>query len=50
MKQIASPDLMHEAGCSGPVHWDDPEGWEGEGHGREVQKGEDICTPMADLC
>ena len=20
---------MHEAGCLGPVHWDDPEGWDG---------------------
>ena len=25
---------MHETGCSGPVHWDDPEGWDGEGGGR----------------
>ena len=24
------------------------EGWGGEGHGREVQKGRDICIPMAD--
>ena len=22
---------MHETGCSGLVHWDDPEGWAGEG-------------------
>ena len=22
---------MHETGCSGLVHWDDPEGWYGEG-------------------
>ena len=22
---------MHEAGCSGLVHWDDPEGWDEEG-------------------
>ena len=21
---------MHETGCSGLVHWDDPEGWDGE--------------------
>ena len=34
-KQVASPGLMHEAGCSGLVHWDDPEGWDGEGGGRE---------------
>ena len=25
---------MHETGPSGPVHWDDPEGWGGEGGGR----------------
>ena len=24
------------------------EGWDEEGDGREVQKGEDMCTPMAD--
>ena len=32
MKQI-SPGSMHETGCSGLVHWDDPEGWDGEGGG-----------------
>ena len=26
------------------------EGWNGEGVGREVQKGGDICIPMADSC
>ena len=26
------------------------ERWEGEGDGREVQKGGDICIPMADSC
>ena len=26
------------------------EGWDGEGDGREVLKGGDICIPMADLC
>ena len=31
MKQIASPGSMHETGCSGLVHWDDPEGWHGVG-------------------
>ena len=25
---------MHEKGCSGPVHWDDHEGWDEEGGGR----------------
>ena len=28
---------MHNIGCSGLVHWDDPEGWDGEGGGRGVQ-------------
>ena len=26
------------------------EGWDGEGDGREVQKGGDICIPMAESC
>ena len=26
------------------------EGWDGEGDGSQVQKGGDICIPMADLC
>ena len=26
---------------------DQPRGWDGEGDGREVQKGGDICIPMA---
>ena len=34
VKQIASPGSMHETGCSGLVHWDDPEGWDGEGGSR----------------
>ena len=25
------------------------EGWDGEGDGREVQKGRDICIPMAEF-
>ena len=25
---------MHETGCSGLVHWDDTEEWDGEGGGR----------------
>jgi len=31
MKRIASSGLMHDTGCLGLVHWDDPEGWYGEG-------------------
>jgi len=30
---------MHETGHSKPVHWDDPEGWDGEGDGRKVWDG-----------
>ena len=26
------------------------EEWDGEGDGKEVQKGGDICIPMADSC
>ena len=26
------------------------EGWDGEGDGREVEKGGDICIPMDDSC
>jgi len=26
------------------VHWDDPEGWDGEGGGRGVQDGEHMYT------
>ena len=40
MKRDASPGLMHDAGCLGLVHWDDPKGWYGEGGGRRVQDGE----------
>ena len=29
---------------------DNLEGWEGEGDGREVQKGRDMGVPMTDSC
>ena len=44
VKWIAGPGLMHETGCSGLVHWDDPEGWEGEACGRGFQDGEHMYT------
>jgi len=44
VKQSASPGLMHDTGCLGLVHWDDPEGWGGEGSGRGVQDGEHMYT------
>ena len=37
VKQIASAGSMHETGCSELVHWDDPEGWDGEEGGRGGQ-------------
>ena len=39
VKQITGPGSMHETGCSGLVHWDDPEGWHGEGVGRGFRMG-----------
>ena len=36
---MTSPSSMHEAGHSKPVHWDNTEGWVGEGGGRDVQDG-----------
>ena len=44
MKRVASPGSMHDTGCLGLVHWDDPEGWCGEGGGRGVQDGEHMYT------
>ena len=43
-EQISSPGSMHDTGCSGLVHWDDPEGWDGEGGARGVQDGEYMYT------
>ena len=44
VKRITSPGSMHDTGCSGLVHWDDPEGWDGEGSVRRVQDGEHVYT------
>ena len=44
MKQISSLGSMHDTGCLGLVHWDDPEGWSGEGGGKGVQNGEHMYT------
>ena len=43
-KRITSPGSMQDTGCSGLVHWDDPEGWYGKGGGRGVQDGEHVYT------
>ena len=44
-KLITSPGSMQDTGCLGLVHWDDPEGWYGEGCGMG-----NTCTPVADAC
>ena len=40
IKQITSPGSMHDTGCLGLVHWDDPEGW----YGGEVGGGSEWGT------
>ena len=47
MKRVASPGAMQDTGCLGLVHWDDPEGWYGEGGGFGMGN---TCTPVADSC
>ena len=41
-KRIASPGSMQDTGSLGLVHWDDPEGWYGEG-GWEWGSGWGTC-------
>ena len=44
VKWITSSGSMHDTGCSGLVHWDDPEGRDGEGGRSGVQDGEHMNT------
>ena len=44
VKRITRPGLIHDIGCSGLVHWNDPEGWYGERGGRRVQDWECMYT------
>ena len=44
VKQITSPGLIQDTGCLWLVHWDDPEGWYGEGGERGFQDGEHVYT------
>ena len=37
VRKCSSPGSMHDTGCLGLVHWDDPEGWYGEGGGRREE-------------
>ena len=43
-KRITSPGLMQDTGSLELVHWDDPEGWYGEGGGTGVQNGVHMYT------
>ena len=45
MKGIASPGSMHDTGCLGLVHWDDPEGWYREEIGRASCR-ERVCLSV----
>ena len=45
MKRAASPGSMHDTGCLGLVHWDDPEGGYGEGGGFRMGS---MGIPVAD--
>ena len=49
VKRITSPVSMQDTGCLGLVHWDDPEGWYGEGGWKGLRMG-NTCTPVADSC
>ena len=44
VKYITSPSLMHETGHLKPVHWGNPERWDGEGDGMGVQDGGHLYT------
>ena len=44
IKGITSPGSMHDTGCLGLVHGDDPERWYREEGGRGVQDGEHMYT------
>ena len=46
MKRVASPGSMHDTGCLGLVHWDDPEGGYGE-EGGGFRRG-NTGIPVAD--
>ena len=48
VKQIASPGYMHDTGCWGLVHWDDPDGRDGEGGRWGVFRMGNTCTPGVD--
>ena len=50
VKEIASGNLLHDAGSPNLVLCENLEGWDGEGGEREDEEGGDIGMPMADSC
>ena len=49
MKRVTNPGSMHDTGCLGLVHWDDPEGWYREEGGRVFRMG-NTCIHVVDTC
>ena len=47
MKRVSSPGSMHDTGCLGLVHWDDPEGGYAEGGGFRMGN---TCIPVVNSC
>ena len=47
MRRVVSPGSMHDTGCLGLVHWDDPEGWSGREEGGGFRMGS-TGMPVAD--
>ena len=41
---MTSPSSMRETGHSKPVHWDNPEGWDGEEVGGQFRMGGHMYT------
>ena len=46
-EKSCQPGLMHDTGCLGLVHWDDPEGCYGGEEGGGFRMG-NTCIPVAD--
>ena len=45
---LSRGNLLYDTGSSSLLLYDSLEGWDRVRGGREVQKGEDVCVPMAD--
>ena len=50
IKSIPNGNLLYVSGNSNRGSVFNLDGWDGEGGGREVQKGGDVCIPMAYPC